>query len=41
VYAADGTVVAGAVGVITTYGIQVTLPSMIYIDTIPEGEHYS
>jgi hypothetical protein len=39
VYTNDGTLL-GAVGVTNDYGIQVQLPAMLYIDSIPAGQFY-
>ena len=41
VYTYNGTVVAGAIGATTEYGIQVQLPAMLYVDSIPAGQFYS
>lgn len=41
VYTYDGTIVTGAVGVTTDFGVQVQLPAMLYIDSIPAGQFYS
>ncbi len=41
VYTYNNTVVPGAVGAITPFGIQISLPAMIYIDSIPYGSAYT
>ena len=41
VYTSDGTAMPGAVGSINEYGVQVQLPAMLYVDSIPVDQFYS
>ena len=41
VYTSDGTAMPGAVGSTNEYGVQVQLPAMLYVDSIPVDQFYS